>query len=85
MVLFMSKRMIIRRQNGCLHNRDFISYYQNTALHLACLHGKLSTVVALLEHGACVSDINIHSQTPLDMAVDKSRSDVAVLLMEHSR
>ncbi|XP_012935591.2 serine/threonine-protein phosphatase 6 regulatory ankyrin repeat subunit A, partial [Aplysia californica] len=56
---------------------------RNTALHYACAHGHLTTVSALLHHGAKVSDINVYGQSPLDMAVDREMSDVAVFLMQH--
>ncbi|XP_059163960.1 transient receptor potential cation channel subfamily A member 1-like [Physella acuta] len=57
---------------------------KNTALHHACYHGHLATVKSLLDHKASVTMTNLHDKSPLDVAVDRRMTDVAVFMMEHS-
>jgi hypothetical protein len=44
------------------------SIYGNTALHISCQDNSLAVVQYLLDSGAHIDCLNMHQQTPLDIA-----------------
>ncbi len=54
----------------------------NTALHLACTHGRAKVVGKLLAYGADVQSRNSKRWTPLDCAASAGAYKCAQLLLE---
>ncbi|MEE9271578.1 MAG: ankyrin repeat domain-containing protein, partial [Candidatus Krumholzibacteria bacterium] len=56
--------------------------YERRALHHAAADGLLDIAKILIEHGADLDAVNYQGKTPLDMAIDRGRTQVAELLRE---
>jgi ankyrin repeat protein len=55
----------------------------NTPLHGAAGFGQAQMVAWLLEHGADVNALNYSDKTPLALALETGREDIANLLRRH--
>ena len=54
--------------------------YKQTALHWAVLYGDLESARMLLDAGAFHSPVDKKGQTPLDIALDRNKAQIAELL-----
>lgn len=57
----------------------------DTALHIACRHGRVNIVKLLLDNGASLTLCNTQSLTSLECVVQAGNGDVAMTMVKHSR
>lgn len=79
-------KTVLRMARFCKEDPDFINWVDsqsgNTALHYAARHGKLKTVVGLLECGADFDCQNKMLSTPLHLAVASGHAVIIHMLIE---
>jgi len=64
---------------------DSVNMEGDTALHIACRHGRVNIVRLLLDNGASLTLCNTQSLTCLECAVQVGNGDVAMTMVKHSR
>ena len=57
--------------------------YNNTPLHLTCLHGHGKVACMLIDHNANVNQCNSINDTPLHYACMNGHVEVACMLIDH--
>lgn len=63
----------------------YILLYQNTALHIAAIHGHTDILQYLMEQGADMLRTDNSGKTCLDAAIDNLQNDVAIAIIKHRR
>ena len=71
-------------QNGANLNFNRGFTFENSPLHLACVHGKMSTVKLLANSGAKLISLNVDNETPISFAISKGRLEVVHELLKYS-
>ena len=69
-----------------LHGTDVNQCFgdlEDTALHIACIHGDISVIILLIENGADVNRKNLNLKTPLHIAALHRNYDAVDLLIKH--
>ena len=64
---------------------DSVNMEGDTALHIACRHGRVNIVRLLLDNGASLTLCNTQSLTCLECAVQVGNGDIAMTMVKHSR
>jgi ankyrin repeat protein len=64
-------------QQGFRHNE--------TALHVAAVHGSERVAEILLSHGADPQVVNLHGQTPADLALKYGHTNITVVIEQFAR
>ena len=59
--------------------------FQNTALHLAAIHGHTHVVLCLLSHSEQQILMNKKNHNVLDSTIDAERKNVALAIASHNR
>lgn len=64
---------------------DIVNSYNQTSLHISCIHNSINVVQLLLKHNANIEAIDIYGHTPLQYANKYAHTNIIKLLIKHKQ